>query len=174
MKKQYYYAVKGLYSTPADITAQEFERVIGKYGKLTPDNLVDESRDVNSVLHCEFNWDDTSAAEAHRREQAKRLIGSLRVIVIDETVKAKINVNIKNDSVVRAFVNVRTTPKGQRSYHSIEDAVVNDTAYMDLFEQSKREMETFIEKYNIIVELAGVKNEMHKILNKNQDGDIIS
>lgn len=55
-------------------------------GRLTPHDVLDEARHPDSPLHARFNWDDESAAESWRLEQARRLIRSVQVrITIEET-----------------------------------------------------------------------------------------
>lgn len=48
-------------------------------GKLTPALVVDEARDPSHPLHPRFEWDDSIAGEAYRRQQAQELIRSVRV-----------------------------------------------------------------------------------------------
>lgn len=48
-------------------------------GVLYPEDVVRVAADPAHPLHEEFNWDDKSAAHAHRLEQARSLIRSVRV-----------------------------------------------------------------------------------------------
>lgn len=58
-------------------------------GRFAPNDVVEAARDEDSPLHAFFEWDDSLAAEAHRVEQARRLIRSVRVeIVTSESVIA--------------------------------------------------------------------------------------
>lgn len=49
-------------------------------GKLTPDIVLDEARDASHPLHNRFEWDDSVAAEAFRREQARQLIKTVKLV----------------------------------------------------------------------------------------------
>lgn len=49
-------------------------------GRLTPELVLDTARDPGHPLHSRFEWDDSVAAERHRRDQAHRLIRSVRVV----------------------------------------------------------------------------------------------
>jgi hypothetical protein len=51
-----------------------------RHGILTPDIVVNEARPADSPLHNRFEWDDSIAAEAHRRAQAQELIRSVKVV----------------------------------------------------------------------------------------------
>lgn len=154
VKKIYSYAVSGLYSVDADVMAKEFDRIRDKYGIFNPELVVQESVSPDSVLHNEFKWDDAEAGKLYRREQAARMIRNIRVQIIDSTVEYN----------VRAYVNVRENKDESRSYIPIEKAIVNNTAYNDLLQQSKDEMESFVTKYSQISELNAVKLEMLKAI----------
>lgn len=54
-------------------------------GTLTPERVVLDARDPNSPLHGEFEWDDSKAAASHRLDQARRLISSVRVRIVEES-----------------------------------------------------------------------------------------
>lgn len=48
-------------------------------GRLTPEVVLEAARDPDSPLHSSFEWDDSKAAAAHRTNQARALIRSVRV-----------------------------------------------------------------------------------------------
>lgn len=50
-------------------------------GRLQPKPVVDAARDPEHPLHSKFDWNDETAGEAHRLEQARRLIRSVRIEV---------------------------------------------------------------------------------------------
>lgn len=53
-------------------------------GTLTPDKVVEDSKDEASPLHRYFDWGDTDAAIKWRRKQARELIRSIRVEVHEQ------------------------------------------------------------------------------------------
>ena len=152
---KYEFTVERLYK---DITAEqaatELQRIKEKYGTLEPSDVVAESEDEDSVLHGIFCWDDTEAAKKWRAEQARQLIKSIKIVVVNKKVEA----------VTRAFVNVRSTDFPQRTYIPIQEAVLDDTAYNDLLKQSKDDMQSFVDKYAQVEELNNVKAEMLKAI----------
>lgn len=89
--------------------------IYDRHGKLTPELVREEARPVDSPLHDRFEWDDTAAAEAHRLEQAHRLIRSVRVVYR--------SAEHDEDRSVRAFHAVRG-PQGH-VYEPLE-RVTND------------------------------------------------
>lgn len=54
-------------------------------GRLTPDDVIEDAKDPKSPLHGYFEWNDAKAAHAHRLEQARALIRSVKVIIETET-----------------------------------------------------------------------------------------
>lgn len=61
----------------------ELER-LRKRGGLTPDRLLAEAEDDSHVLHAAFEWDNSVAGTAYRRQQARELIRSVAIIVDNE------------------------------------------------------------------------------------------
>lgn len=65
--------------------ADALEAVATKHGGLlTPDAVVKEAANTDSVLHGEFDWSDKKAAHFWRIEQARVLIRSVRVLITTE------------------------------------------------------------------------------------------
>ena len=156
MKEQHYEFIIPKYGAlSADDAMTELERIRGKYGILLPEDIIEESKDTDSVLHGVFTWDNEVAAIEWRKEQARCLIRNIRVVVTNKEVK----------TVVRAYVNVRSSPGEFRSYQPTMEIINNDEAYKDLLEQAKGEMNDFVSKYAQIEELNPVKAEMLKAIN---------
>ena len=86
------------------VAGEELER-LASAGEVTPGRIVDASRPEDAPLHTHFEWDDSEAAEAYRRDQARYLLRSIH-IVREETEDAA-------PKLVRAFVNVHTEPDEQ-------------------------------------------------------------
>ena len=153
MEKKYEFIIPGVVSgVDAETAAQELDRIKDEYGVLTPELVVMESRSEDAVLHRCFVWDDAEAAEKWRREQARKLIGNLRIIIKHEKVEYS----------VRAFVNVRPAEGVSRSFVPLTEVIHNKDAYDDLLAQAKTDMESFVLKYSQIEELNAVKAEMLK------------
>lgn len=90
----------------------ELQAIYERRGVLTPGLVVDEARDPSHPLHSKFEWDDTVAAEAHRRQQAQTLIRSVRIRYVGETTD-------QVSDAVRAFTSVRT-PAGYAYQPTLE------------------------------------------------------
>lgn len=66
---------------------EELEK-LGTEAVLTPETVVEAARNPRSLLHSQFEWDDGTAGEAYRLQQARALIKRVRVDVVraDQTV----------------------------------------------------------------------------------------
>lgn len=78
----------------------ELLAVRGQHGKLTPQIVVDVARDPGHPLHSRFEWDDSVAGEAWRRQQAHELIRKAKVVYREADESAP-------EKSVRAFVAIR-------------------------------------------------------------------
>lgn len=155
-KTEYQFTNPGLWKgLDPEVAVKELERIRKKHGTLKPEIVIEESAPENSVLHQCFQWDDTIAAYLWRKEQARKLITNITVVVVNQDVAYK----------VRAMVNVARDESVGRSYIPITEAIHDDTAYKDLLNQAKDEMESFVTKYSQISELNPVKAEMLKVIN---------
>lgn len=69
------------YSVSAQTVGETVERLGSLHGGFCPPSaLVNEARPEQHELHGLFEWDDSVAAEAHRRQQARQVISSVRVV----------------------------------------------------------------------------------------------
>jgi hypothetical protein len=68
----------------AERIGPELLRLKKHHGVLTKDLLVQKAQSARSILHADFNWDDATAAHAHRLEQARYILRSI-MIVWDES-----------------------------------------------------------------------------------------
>ena len=146
----YRYKFNGLHKVSADIAGQVCQELNESEGGLTPQKLVDVSRDVNHPLHAEFEWDDSIAAEAYRITQAKQLIRDITIVHDEEEKKAD-----------RGFV---ITPGGNHVYVPLHDALSNEEWKNNLLLSAKRDMITFIAKYRRLQELTNVIEPMETLL----------
>ncbi len=125
---------------------------LAKTGGLTPKRLVDANRAKDAPLHGEFEWNDTTAAEAYREVQAAHII---RCIIIKPEDKPEVP--------VRAFVRV-TEDSGDYTPMKI---VMKDEDMMErLMGNARKEMECFVRKYGDLKELSDVIDSMNTALAK--------
>lgn len=97
--------------------AKELDRIAkaAPDGVLTPAAVVDAARDESHPLHDRFEWDDSKAAEAHRLNQARVLIRSVRVVV---------TLNERSVQTIQ-YVRHPDRPKHEQGYASFQQLVEN-------------------------------------------------
>lgn len=85
---------------------QRLQDIASRDGKLTPDAIIEDAQDQESPLHEEFEWDDAKAAMEARRETARRLIRSVKVVIRTE----------KHSIAVPRYVRTPEAPERMQSY----------------------------------------------------------
>lgn len=133
----------GFGGVDAQIVGEELERLgSGNLGALRPAAVVAAARSPTSPLHPAFEWDDSVAAEAHRKQQARQLIGAI-VTVVPES---------RSTEPVRAFINVRQ--QEDQSYVPIRVALGDDALRAAVLAQATRELVAWRQKHRELNELA--------------------
>jgi hypothetical protein len=108
--------------------------------------VVDDARPETSPLHPQFEWDDTTAAEEHRKAQARLLMRSIYAVVED---------NGKNEpTVVPAFVQI--SQDGERRYEAFQVVVSDPELWEQVVEQARRDWRSFERKYRQYSQLASL------------------
>ena len=110
-------------------------------GMLTAQNLVDESRPEDAVLHDEFEWDDDVAANQYRLTQARNIIRSIQIVRAETGEEEKV------------FVNVHIE---RPEYTTVTKALMKPDERELLLKAARRDMESFRAKYEKLVELDSV------------------
>lgn len=82
------------------------QEIADRDGTLTADAIVEDAQNSESPLHSEFEWDDAKAAMESRRETARRLIRSVKVIIRTET----------HSIAVPRYVRSPDAPEREQSY----------------------------------------------------------
>jgi hypothetical protein len=67
-------------------------------GMLMVDQVIELARDEDSILHKHFTWDDTKAADAYRKQQARALIQRCKIRLVEhEPVEIRAFVSLPTD-----------------------------------------------------------------------------
>lgn len=155
------YEWKYPYPVDAQKAGKELERINSKYNSLIPEQVVEESRDDDAVLHPCFEWNDAVAAEKYRVEQARHIIGSL-VIQVENSTKTKDEVS--KTIVTRAFVNVSEERKGV--YVPVQTALNRNDYRERVLKNALSELCMFQTKYSNLKELAEVNKAIDDFAEK--------
>lgn len=118
-------------------------------GVLNPHRVVEAARDPANILHHEFEWDDTKAAEGYRLAQAGILIRRVKLHILrsaTQTREAQL-------TTTRAFQS-RPTMRTQRGgYESIDDILKDEVKRLELLAQVLHEIGAYRRRYAELVEL---------------------
>lgn len=128
--------VKGLYKADAQKVADE----IGS-GQITPQEVLEKAKDVNSELHKCFEWDDSIAAEKYRLQQARSIIINLVYAPKKE-----------EEQSVRCF----SLTSKVSTYQPTQQFLVQEDEYQTLLKRALSELEAFKKKYHTLTELEAV------------------
>lgn len=116
-----------------------------KKGLLLPDDVVDHARDPSSVIHKDFQWDDTIAAHEHRKATARRMIRSIEVIYS----------NAPHKGPRQAFVNV----VGEQQHYTTVPIALGDPLMREyVLAQALKRLDYWQEKYDYLEEFAAIIN----------------
>lgn len=126
------------------------QKVLEEIGdcRITPQEVLEKARDVNSELHKCFEWDDSIAAEKYRLHQARAVLINL----VYKTEK-------KDVAPVRYFQ--LTTEKN--TYQPTVSFLKQEDEYQALLRRAKAELEAFKRRYHTLVELAEIFEIMEAI-----------
>ena len=123
-----------------------FERLSNTVG-LTAKNVLDASRPPDSVLHKEFEWDDSAAAEKYRESQAAYLIRSICVTTEQKAPPVRAFFKLEKDACYTHCASI---------FRDVEKT-------NSLFEIAKRELIAFQRKYYHLEQLQAIMAEIDKL-----------
>lgn len=118
------------------------DEIIALGDEVTPEQIVDAARDSNTELHKCFDWNDATAAEKWRKQQARQIMCYL-VIKEDaeEEKEPPIHVFYKNDN---------------GGYKQAAKIFRNEDEYQKLLQLAYAELHAFKVKYARLKELAEI------------------
>ena len=142
------------YKNTEKFTAEVIDEVLEvqtKYG-LTADSLLKKASKKSSSLYEFFEWDNSSAGDKWRLQQARTLINEIKIIVEDKEIYAFENVNIsianKEDSVKNKF--------SSREYKPIVEIMDNADFKQQLIQRALAEAKYWKERHSELVELNSI------------------
>lgn len=140
----------GFYKTDADVAGKEFERIYKKYDGLYPEDIVEESRPKDAVLHNEFEWRDDIAAEKYRKTQAQKMIHCL--ICVTETEPSS-----------RVYYTLTRDVSKKNKYEPITVILESEDKKERLLKMALMELKAFRKKYDMLGELTGLMEVIEQI-----------
>ena len=139
-----------------------------KYG-LTADSLLKKASKKSSSLYEFFDWDNSSAGEKWRLQQARCLVNEIKIVVEDKEMYAFENVNI---SVKDNNTNNVKSKFSSREYKSIVEIMNNEDYRRQIIQRALSEVKFWKERHKELSELTKifilVDEEYEKWQNKKQ------
>lgn len=108
-------------------------------GVLMVDAVLDEAKDESSPLHSHFEWDDSVAAEAHRRYQARVLIQRCKITLIES-----------EPTTVRAFVSLQSDREGGGGYRMTTSVMTDEALREELLRDIRLTIARWTQKFNLL------------------------
>ena len=131
----------------ADKVGRELEG-IERESELTNVSVLEYAKNnKNSELNKCFDWNDETAGEKWRLQQASNILSSISIVVNEQEPK----------ETVKAFINIKTTEE-KRVFKNVVSVIENDEEYTQLKERAKRDFISYKEKYNKILRLKDLKS----------------
>jgi hypothetical protein len=144
-------------SAKNDAIVAELKRIqsANRQGLLLPAEVELAARPIESVLHDQFQWDDTKAAYEFRLAQARALIQVAVTVIGDEhPVQTRVFVSLKSDRV-------------DGGYRQIVDVIQDDGQRAELLQNALDDFNRVKEKYEHLLELteifAAIKRAEQKV-----------
>ena len=138
---------------PAQIAGERIEQIrVQQGGNLTSTDVVDDARASESPIHPCFEWDDPTAAEKYRKDQARYLLRQIVVTIQKEE---------SESCTVRAFVNLRED--NRHSYTSVMAAMNDSEKRLQIVQRAWDELKAWKFRYQEFKELADIFSALDSI-----------
>lgn len=113
-------------------------------GVLMIDDVIEAARDKSCVLHHHFEWDDTEAAKAYRKDQARSLIRRCKITLVDMP-----------SAEIRAFTSLPSDRENGGGYRLTSTILSDDQMRQELI----HDIELTIARWRTKLYLLDVKTE---------------
>ena len=140
------------YKADAQLVGEELEQ-IEKQGSLEASDVVAYAENnVKSELHKCFEWDDEKASKNWRLYEARKILCSISLQIVEEPKK-----------VQRVYVNIKDKSTEERVFKNINEVLKNDEEYQQLIEKAKKEFEGCKDRYNDLLQKQDLKDIIFEI-----------
>lgn len=128
-------------------------------GVLKVDDVLNEARREDSILHKHFEWDNTKAAESYRKDQARALIQRCKITLVEAEAVS-----------IRAFVSLPTDRDSGGGYRLTSDVVSNDSQKEELMHDIRLTIARWSQKLHLLdQDIADLLEEVENRLNSKQE-----
>lgn len=129
-------------------------------GVLLVDDVLAVASDPRCILHKHFQWDDTKAAEAYRKMQARQLIQ-----------KCVVTIEKAPDVQVRAFVSMAADQVAGGGYRMMVDVLSDDDLKAELLRDMMIALTKWKKQINLLdKETAAIIDKLEEVIEKKVRG----
>lgn len=129
------------------------EATADKEGIVTPDGVLAAAADEASVLHAEFEWDDSAAAHQHRLAQARSLIREITFEAADTPRRA-----------ISAVSYVHQPGSSGQAYIPLGSAARNKELAQGILEAELGRCEAAINRAREVADVLKLRKELDELL----------
>ena len=140
----------------AERIGPELLRLKKEHGILTKAIVVDAAESARSIINKDFEWDDATAAHAHRLEQARYMMRSI-MICWDESDRSGNTKQVETRlfHVVRTVIDDEEAEAGQKSQRivvTVKDVIENPVYGQQVIESMERSLQSLDRKFRFYLE----------------------
>ena len=129
-------------------------------GVLKVDDVLDEAKDETSPLHKHFEWDDSTAADKYRRDQARSLIQKCKITLVETEPVS-----------IRAFVSLQSDRDAGGGYRLTSEVVTDERRRQELLHDIQLTIARWTQKMHLLDgDIADLLMQLEDRI-KREDGD---
>lgn len=149
--------IKGAGQANPQVIGEALEKITEEGGgALKPQAVVDAARKKTHPLHVHFEWNDASAAEAYRLDQARNLI---RIVRVED--------DSTEEGTTRAFISVGDH-EGV-AYRTVDKVKRSADLQAALLRQAERDLEAWERRYKELVDICQIVKSAREAIAKKRE-----
>jgi hypothetical protein len=102
-----------------DLAEKEFKKIEKRFGKITPETVLEAARSKKALFHPLFEWEDSVAAEQYRLQQARTIINNIEITIISD-----------GEEKTYPMLEIVPSEDGRRQYKNIVNLSFNEIEYV--------------------------------------------
>jgi hypothetical protein len=130
-----------------------------EHGSLTVQLIIREARKPSSPLHREFEWDAGKAHQLYLADQARYLIRQFYALTQTST-----GTFVRTREYQSLPVDNGDKRSRSRAYFHIDKIMADPSLMRSALNEALRELNSFRQKYQHLIELAGVMKEIERVI----------
>ena len=142
-------------------------------GKLTPAGTVEAARDPNCPIHSDFEWDNDIAGDKYRLDQARKMITSIRVTIIEHPREVlTVGVRVLSPDEVEIVRQKRSVPvfvrdpdkaPNEQGYTSVHNLVTHEDSARAVMRNEIGRVRAHLDRARAFADYFGMTSELQVI-----------